>query len=87
MDMIYGISKSKDIPLSSIAEVLDEKKAYTIDRLSDNLANDLSFSVDDIYCNLVMDSLGEAPVFLINDSDIIKPLQVTCFSKNVLYIT
>ena len=32
MDMIYGISKSKDILLSSIAGALDEKtkKSYTI---------------------------------------------------------
>ena len=76
MDMIYGISKSKDVLLSSIAGALDEdtKKAYTIDRLSDNLSNDLSNSIDENYCNLVMDSLGENPVFLIDDSDIIKPL-------------
>lgn len=65
MDMIYGISKSKDILLSSIAEALDEntKKAYTIDRLSDNLANDLSSSIDENYCDLAMNSLGENPVF------------------------
>lgn len=76
MDMIYGISKSKDILLSSIAGALDEdiKKAYTIDRLSDNLAGDLSLSIDKNYCNLVMDALGDNPVFLIDDSDIIKPL-------------
>ena len=76
MDMIYGISKSKDILLSSIAGALDEdtKKAYIIDRLSDNLSNDLSSSIDENYCNLAMDSLGENPVFLIDDSDIIKPL-------------
>ena len=76
MDMIYGISKSKDILLSSIAGALDEntKKAYTIDRLSDNLSNDLSSSIDQSYCSLVMDSLGDNPVFLVDDSDIIKPL-------------
>lgn len=76
MDMIYGISKSKDVLLSSIAEALDEKtkKAYVIDRLSDNLSNDLSSSIDENYCNLAMDSLGENPIFLIDDSDIIKPL-------------
>ena len=76
MDMIYGISKSKDILLSSIAGALDEKtkKSYTIDRLSDNLTNDLSSSIDKKYCNLAMDSLGENPIFLIDDSDIIKPL-------------
>lgn len=75
-DMIYGISKSKDILLSSIAEALNEntKKAYTIDRLSDNLASDLNPSIEDNYCNLVMDSLGNNPVFLVDDSDIIKPL-------------
>lgn len=76
MDMIYGISKSKDILLSSIAGALDEKtkKAYTIDRLSDNLSNELSSSIDEKYCNLAMDSLGKNPIFLIDDSDIIKPL-------------
>ena len=76
MDMIYGISKSKDILLSSIAGTLDEKtkKAYVIDRLSDNLSNDLSSSIDENYCNLAMNALGNNPVFLIDDSDIIKPL-------------
>ena len=76
MNMIYGILKSKDILLSSIASALDEntKKAYTIDRLSDNLSIDLSSSIDEKYCNLVMDSLGKNPVFLVDDSDIIKPL-------------
>lgn len=75
-DMIYGISKSKDILLSNIAEALNEntKKAYTIDRLSDNLANDLNSSIDNNYTNLVMNSLGNNPIFLVDDSDIIKPL-------------
>mgnify|MGYP002734789653 CR=1 FL=1 len=75
-DMIYGISKSKNILLSNIAEALNEntKKAYTIDRLSDNLATDLNPSIEENYCNLVMDSLGDTPVFLVDDSDIIKPL-------------
>jgi len=75
-DMIYGISKSKDVLLSSIAEALNEdtKKAYTINRLSDNLVSDLSASIDDNYNNLVIDALGDTPVFLVDDSDIIKPL-------------
>lgn len=75
-DMIYGISKSKNILLSSIAEALNEdtKKAYTINRLSDNLVSDLSASIDDNYNNLVMDALGDTPVFLVDDSDIVKPL-------------
>ena len=76
LDMIYGISKSKDILLSSIAGSLDEniKKAYTIDRLSENLASDLNSSIDKNYSNLVMDSLGDNPIFIIDDSDIVKPL-------------
>ena len=75
-DMIYGISKSKNIYLSSISESLDEntKKAYTIDRLSDNLASDFNENIDKNYINLTMDSLGDNPVFIIDDSDIIKPL-------------
>ncbi|HAB67150.1 MAG TPA: transposase [Firmicutes bacterium] len=75
-DMIYGISKSKDILLSSIAEALNEdtKKAYTINRLSDNLVSDLTASIDVNYTNLVIDALGDTPVFLVDDSDIVKPL-------------
>lgn len=75
-DMIYGISKSKGILLSSIAQSLNEdtKKIYTIDRLSNNLSKDLSSNINDNYSNLVMDSLGDNPVFLVDDSDIIKPL-------------
>lgn len=74
--MIYGISKSKDILLSSIADSLNEntKKAYVIDRLSDNLSLDLDTTINESYNNLVMDSLGQDPVFLVDDSDIIKPL-------------
>ena len=46
-DMIYGISKSKDILLSSIADALDEniKKINTIERLSDNLTLDIDSSI------------------------------------------
>ena len=75
-DMIYGISKSKDILLSNISEALDEdiKKAYTINRLSDNLCWDLNPTIDKNYCNMVIESFGENPVFVIDDSDIIKPL-------------
>lgn len=75
-DMIYEISKSKNALLSGIADSLKEntKKDYVIDRLSDNIALDLDTSIDDNYNNLVMDSLGKEPVFLMDDSDIIKPL-------------
>lgn len=75
LDMIYGIFKSKDILLSSIAGALDEniKKAYTIDRLSNNLATDLDTTIDKNFCNLVFDSFGDKPVFLVDDSDVVKP--------------
>lgn len=74
--MIYGISKSKDILLSSISEALNEKtkKAYVIDRLSDKLSCELDDNIDKNYCNTVIDSLGESPVFIIDDSDVVKPL-------------
>ena len=76
-DMIYGILKSKDILLSSIADALLEKnkKANTIDRLSNNLSLDLSENIDTNYRNLAMDTLGNNPVFLVDDSDIFKPLR------------
>ena len=74
-DLIYGISKSKDILLSSIAGELNDKikKSYTIDRLSENLCRSLSETIDQNYCNLAMDSLGDNPIILIDDSDIVKP--------------
>ena len=74
-DMIYGIFKSKDILLSNIVDALDEntKKPFVIDRLSDNLSLDLGKNLDENYCNLVMDTLGNNPVFLIDDSDVVKP--------------
>ena len=76
MDMIYGIFKSKNIHLSAIAEALNEniKKAYTIDRLSTNLSYDLNDSINKNYTNLAMDSLGNNPIFIIDDSDVTKPL-------------
>lgn len=75
-DMLYGILKSKDILLSSIADALQEnnKKVNTIDRLSNNLALELPSNININYRNLAMDILGNSPVFLIDDSDIIKPL-------------
>lgn len=75
-DMIYGIFKAKNIHLSTIAEALNEniKKAYTIDRLSDNLASDLNKNIDNNYMDLTIDSLGDNPIFIIDDSDVTKPL-------------
>ena len=74
-DMIYGISKSKDILLSSIADALQEKikKINVIERLSDNLACDIDDNIDKNYCNEIMKYFDDTPVFLIDDSDVIKP--------------
>ena len=76
MDMIYWIFKSKNIHLSAIAETLDEniKKAYTIDRLSDNPSCDLDDYINKNYTNLAVDAIGANPVFIIDDSDVTKPL-------------
>ena len=76
MNMIYGIAKAKNIHLSAIAEALSEniKKSYTINRLSDNLTCDLDDCIDKIYLNLAIDTLGTKPIFIIDDSDVIKPL-------------
>ena len=74
--MLYGISKSKDILLSSIAEALNENisKINTIDKISNNLSLSLDESIFSNYCYLAFDSLGDNPVFLVDDSDVIKPL-------------
>ena len=63
--MIYGITKSKNILLSSISDSLKEniKKSYIIDSLSDNLSNDLDNLIDRNYTDLVFDSLGNIPTF------------------------
>ena len=63
--MIYGISKSKNILLSSIADALNEdiKKINVIERLSDNLALDLGENIDITIVIWAMDILGEEPVF------------------------
>ena len=75
-DMIYGILKSKDMLISSIADALLEKtkKANTIDRLSNNLSINLSENIDNNYRNLAMDALGDNPIFIVDDSDVVKPL-------------
>jgi hypothetical protein len=75
LDMLYGISKSKSILLSSIADTLNEKtkRINTIDRLSVNLDKDLNNSINDNYLKLAIDELGERPVIIVDDSDVIKP--------------
>ena len=74
--MIYGMNKSQDILLSSIAHELDEKtkKVNIIERLSIHLAEELPKSINNNYLNLVFNNIGSNPVFLVDDSDVIKPL-------------
>ena len=42
--------------------------------MSDNLSCDLDSNIGKNYCNTVIDSFGENSVFIIDDSDIVKPL-------------
>ena len=74
-DMVYGIIKSKNILLSKISDALKEstKKKNTIERLSINLEKDLDPSIDREYCKLVNEAIGENPVIMVDDSDVIKP--------------
>ena len=74
-DMIYGLSKSKSILISNIADGLMEstKKINTIERLSKNLLKDLDSSISNNFNNEIIKSLDENPVILVDDSDVIKP--------------
>lgn len=72
-DMLFGIAKSQSILLFSNSYE-NTKKINTVNRLSDNLNKNLPSSIDYHYLQLVLNSLGKAPVFLVDDSDIIKPL-------------
>lgn len=74
-DMVYGLVKSKSVLLSNISDALIEpiKKINTIERLSNNLMNDLSPTIKANYNNQVNKALGESPVILVDDSDVIKP--------------
>ena len=75
-DMLFGIAKSKSVLLSSISHALQEniQKINTINRLSDNLNKPFPTCVDSHYLELVLNVLGKKPVFLVDDTDIIKPL-------------
>lgn len=74
-DMIYGFAKSKSVLLSNISDALMEpiKKINTIERLSNNLMNDLDSSIKTCYNNEVSKVVGKSPVILVDDSDVIKP--------------
>ena len=49
------------------------KKIHTIDRLSKNLALDLNEKIDNNYLDIVMNTFGDNPIFVVDNSDIIKP--------------
>lgn len=74
-DMIYGLAKSKSVLLSNISDALMEpiKKINTIERLSNNLMNDLDPSIKTCYNNEVSKVVEKSPVILVDDSDVIKP--------------
>ncbi len=74
-DMIYGVLKSNSSILSNISDALDESinKINTIERLSRNLNNTFDKKIEENYLKEVKKSIGDKPVFIVDDSDIIKP--------------
>lgn len=74
-DMFYGILASGSLMLSSIARELHEKNKLinTIDRLSKHLQDDVPKGIDDHYKQVVWPLLGQEPVILVDDTDIVKP--------------
>ena len=74
--MIYGITKSQPIILSNVSDALHEdiKKINTVERLSRNLDKELnSEQLYSNYMNEVNKVIGEKPIILVDDSDVIKP--------------
>ena len=72
---IYGILKSGSIVLKKIGTALNEgiNIKNTIDRLSRNLQKPMSPEIQKNYTAKMTKSLGESPVILVDDSDVIKP--------------
>ena len=72
---IYGILRSGSIILKDIGTALNESIHIknTIDRLSRNLKRELSADVHKNYIRKVVKSLGEEPIILVDDTDVIKP--------------
>src|SRR5690554_4876383 len=72
---IYGMLKSRSVILRNIAKALNEpiRIKNTIDRLSQNLSRTLSPEVQHNYTRRMTKALGEQPVILVDDSDVIKP--------------
>jgi len=76
--VIYGILKSGSIILKNVATTLNEPihTKNIIDRLSQNLNRPLSPGIQTNYTQKVMKVLGDHPVILVDDSDVIKPCGV-----------
>lgn len=72
---IYGILRSGSIILKKMATALDEpiKITNTIDRLSQHLNRPLSEDINKNYVRKMVSLLGDEPVVLVDDSDVIKP--------------
>ena len=74
-DMTYGILASQSCLLTRIAQTLqeDEKKIYTVDRLSDHLTDGINPLAQASYLQYVRKMTPSEPVIHIDDSDVVKP--------------
>lgn len=74
-EMLYGLLKSGSVVLRDIASALNESIHIenTIERFSRNLGNKLSPEMKQNYMKKITKSLGEQPVILVDDTDVIKP--------------
>ncbi len=72
---IYGMLKSGSVVLKDIGTALNESihVKNTIERLSRNLKQELSIDIQRNYLRKAIASLGEEPIILVDDTDIIKP--------------
>lgn len=74
-DMTYGILASQSCLLTRISQTLqeDEKKIYTVDRLSDHLMDGINPLAQASYLQYVRKMTPSEPVIHIDDSDVVKP--------------
>ena len=74
-DMTFGLLASQSCLLTRVSHALqeDEKKIYTVDRLSDHLKNGADPKALAGYLNYVRKMTPSEPVIHIDDSDVVKP--------------
>lgn len=74
-DGIFGILSSQSIILSDMAKALKEpiQVKNTVERLGNNLRKELSSEIEEEFIKQAVKHLGENPVILVDDSDIVKP--------------